>query len=240
MTFPTSLKFPMSKQYLFAYGSLINEKSRHRTIGRDTNAIPARVIGLLRSWSYRCNRKQYTAVSVERQIDHSKSINGVLIPLDDPINDLKALDCREISYARAIISHTSVIPLGSEQIELDAVIWVYETITALTPCNYSSTSKPVSTVSKCHSPSPSCPIPQSYIDCIITGCLSISLEFAQEFIRTTFGWSLQCMLNDRNHCVKHRKYPLYGNANCCIVDPQLIDGIVQDCLPYDLKYSRKY
>mmetsp|Transcript_2492 Transcript_2492/g.5277 ORF Transcript_2492/g.5277 Transcript_2492/m.5277 type:complete len:338 (-) Transcript_2492:121-1134(-) len=33
------------------------------------------------------------------------------------------------------------------------------------------------------------PIPQSYVDIIIRGCLSISHDFARRFLETTFGWS---------------------------------------------------
>ena len=36
--------------------------------------------------------------------------------------------------------------------------------------------------------SPICPIIQSYVDIIVRGCLSISKEFAIEFIQTTYGW----------------------------------------------------
>jgi hypothetical protein len=35
----------------------------------------------------------------------------------------------------------------------------------------------------------SCPIIQSYIDIIIRGCLSISHDFAKQFLLTTHGWS---------------------------------------------------
>jgi cation transport regulator ChaC len=38
----------------------------------------------------------------------------------------------------------------------------------------------------------SCPIIQSYIDIIIRGCLSISHDFAKQFLLTTHGWSSSC------------------------------------------------
>jgi hypothetical protein len=37
-------------------------------------------------------------------------------------------------------------------------------------------------------PSPEAPIAQTYVDTILRGCLSISEEFAREFLLSTKGW----------------------------------------------------
>jgi len=42
------------------------------------------------------------------------------------------------------------------------------------------------------------PIPQSYVDIIIRGCLSISRDFARRFLETTVGWSANGSLEQHN------------------------------------------
>jgi hypothetical protein len=70
------------------------------------------------------------------------------------------------STATNTLSSTTTTPLLSKQ---NSRIWAY------VPKHFDS-------------PSPDYPIAQSYVDTILRGCLSISPEFAKEFIETTKGW----------------------------------------------------
>ena len=187
-----------TQHYLFGYGSLINQKSRQRTIPRSISAIPARVSGFVRSWSYRCPKRQYTAVSVTRLSNLNELVNGVLVPLE--IEDLKILDSREKNYARGIVPASQIYT--EFNLPANAVVWIYENHTQLA-VNHSTSSLDFNE-KETHSPSPSCPIPQSYLDCIMVGCLNIGQEFAQEFIKLTKGWCEKSYLLDRNDA-EHQK-----------------------------------
>lgn len=209
-------------QYIFGYGSLISENSRKRTVNSD-KAIPVLVSGYTRSWSYKCPRREYTAVSVQHSKNKSDTINGVLIKLVDPQNDLLKLDLREKNYARGIIPIENIQFLQSHlyPIEKNAIIWVYENHTQ-EKINFSSTSQ--MHIQQEHSPSFDCPIPASYIDCILKGCLKYSYEFALLFLCSTKGFSYDHYLNDRDHELLNRKYCGEDSEGHEVVDMVLRDS----------------
>jgi cation transport regulator ChaC len=209
--------------YLFGYGSLINNESRRKTVPDCVTAIPIKVMGFERSWSYKCPKNNYTAVSVTRTTKNH-SINGVLIPLQDPNTELLLLDKREYCYARGVIPIDSIIPLHNTDIVKDAIVWVYETPTNLAK-NYSSTSKDVDRL--IHVPSPVCPIPMSYLDVILSGCLSFGYEFAKEFLLSTKGWCSKSLVNDRNW----KQQKCFNRMNRC----NTVDQLLRDCLPNEFK-----
>ncbi|KAI8824845.1 uncharacterized protein EV422DRAFT_516375 [Fimicolochytrium jonesii] len=228
------------QHYLFGYGSLINPHSRLRTVRTPTHAIPAVVRGLHRSWSYKCARKSYTAVGVRRIPDSPTArCNGVLIPLSDPDTELRMLDEREKDYVRGTlrvedieilhfntppspptISH----PFGTTSTSPAApvVVWVYE----LPP--------PSSRTSACmrpaapHTPTPCTPIPQSYIDCILTGCLAIHPTFARLFIDHTAGWDSGPWINDRAACERSVKRYVGAEAER---GAEEVDGLLREGVP---------
>ncbi|KAJ3323400.1 hypothetical protein HDV06_001920 [Boothiomyces sp. JEL0866] len=193
-------------QYLFGYGSLINKESRKKSIKTSTH-IPVRIKGLQRSWGYPCPKNHYTAVQVSK--NENASTNGVLIPLQDPIQDLLILDERELNYNRTRIDIKNIYHYFNNEIlhlPQDSIVWVYE--------------------SKNLKNSLQLPIPQSYIDCCLTGCLSISIEFAKEFITNTSGWSLFPLIFDRfteNKKIKQKVVELHLFV---IVDQLLIEHLV--------------
>jgi hypothetical protein len=196
-----------------------------RTVPSAHIAIPVKIMGFERSWSYKCPKNNYTAVCVSRTTTNS-SINGVLIPLADEASLLE-LDKRECNYARGKISVSTVISLSSFEVPVDATVWVYETHTELST-NFSSISNQEK--NNTHRPSMNCPIPLSYIDVILSGCLSFGREFAREFLVSTKGWCPKSVLNDRNREV--RKYSLsYGDNHRVIVDQLLVD-----VLPLEFKH----
>jgi len=213
--------FSRVNHFIFSYGSLMNPQSRLRTIPSSANsfAMPVFVSGLRRSWSYNCLNR-YTAVGVDRVSDINSLVNGVLVPLSNPSQDLALLDKREADYIRTLVSFNDIyistnnkildlIPLSSipffESFFENTVIWVYEN-----PDCYDDS---VDFESNSLVPSPSVPIPQSYIDCILQGCLLYSESFARQFISLTYGWDCAesldgSWLNDR----KKRKTKIYASA----------------------------
>ncbi|XJO73775.1 hypothetical protein BDV3_004702 [Batrachochytrium dendrobatidis] len=219
-----------SRHYVFGYGSLINHKSRLRTFSEPTVAFPVSVKGLRRSWSYRCSRRHYTAVAVKRCSDPSVKTNGVLIPINHPVNDLALLDDREKDYVRSIISLDD-IEFYSESHKQQlisptlygqrVVIWLYED-----PTGHISTAKT-------HTPCIHCPIPQSYIDCMISGCLEFGIHFAQQFVASTDGWE-GTWLDDRFASDALKKYVQRREIGEVLVDETriIVDWLLESLLPY--------
>jgi len=110
---------------------------------------------------------------------------GVLLPVDD--NVLKMFDQREMGYRRFLLSHNNVqrVPfLTDEHYRSRECRSFFETKEE----NPESLRLWVYVQEKNLYPTPDHPIVQSYIDTILRGCLSISEEFAAEFIASTEGW----------------------------------------------------
>ena len=208
--------------FLFGYGSLISKESRLRTLQRESAAaIPCQVKGLQRSWSYKCPKKSYTAVSVSRTSPEITT-NGVLIPLSDPVNDLKELDSREFYYARGVVALEDIVLLPSlssatanvkpllheteKRLPANAIVYVYENHNLLFE-NWNTNSKSQTVLSQVqHSPCAKFPIPQSYVDCILSGCLYYGEDFARDFVKSTHGWCYESFLQDRSLNNDCRKY----------------------------------
>ena len=114
---------------------------------------------------------------------------GVLLPVQE--RDLAAFDEREMGYTRKELdldavhvvpfleqedfyerheAHEIFLRIKDEKQDTDNVkLWIYE----------QQQPRP---------PTPQHPIVQSYLDVILRGCLTISEEFAAEFLETTIGW----------------------------------------------------
>jgi hypothetical protein len=217
------------RHFIFGYGSLINALSRQKTV-RNWSAltIPVKVQGLQRSWSYACPVKKYTAVSVHRTFAgksrESQFCNGVLVELPDADSSLPLLDKRELMYERSQLDLKDISLWssdGTSQVTLiqslstsglvpeEIVIWVYQTPTD----QISLRKQPIV-------PSSSYPIPQTYVDCILQGCLNYGTAFAQEFLKSTSGWCRKSWLNDRR--TQHQKLSGHGP-----IDFQTIDALIQ-------------
>ncbi|KAJ3097219.1 hypothetical protein HDU96_000461 [Phlyctochytrium bullatum] len=237
---PLTTSTPQPLHFLFGYGSLISAPSRRRTLARDTPALPVRVHHLHRSWSYHCPRRSYTAVGVARV--PGARCNGVLVPVPDPAQDLPALDAREAAYDRVQVAWEDVELLlddaatatpAAAAVPSDAVLWVYRLRDAAprTPTPDDEPEPTSSTTSAAvHRPSPVSPIPQSYVDCIVTGCLAISEAFALEFVQTTEGWDAGTWIDDRGAAGPVRRYvPCVGagEKGVCEEGARTVDEVVE-------------
>jgi cation transport regulator ChaC len=210
---PASMEPP--KIYLFGYGSLINQASRQRTLKNTASPIPVVVSGFERSWGYKCPRKNYTAVSVCRH--PSSTTNGVLIPVTE--DDFYALDDRELDYARGKVDVSNIQTLDNTILNPKDLIYVYEQQNPLFE-NFSTTS--LNKTCAPHTPSKLYPIPQSYLDCILAGCLQYGNDFARGFLTSTKGWKLELLLNDRGHTT-----PKCFAGSYCVVK---IDSLLSEIL----------
>lgn len=237
--------------FLFGYGSLISKESRLRTLQRESAAaIPCQVKGLQRSWSYKCPKKSYTAVSVSRT-SSDITTNGVLIPLSDPVNDLKELDSREFYYARGLVALEDIVlmpsissatanvkPLPHEtekRLPENATVYVYENHNILFE-NWNTNSKSQTVLPVQHSPCAKFPIPQSYVDCILSGCLYYGEDFARDFVKSTHGWCYESFLQDRSLNSDCRKYTCRKEESYSFCK-NTIDTLLSEVLVCTRRYS---
>jgi hypothetical protein len=70
-------------------------------------------------------------------------------------------------------------------------------------------------------PTLDCPITQSYLDVVVTGCLEIGKDFVAEFVRTTDGWD-GFWINDRDQ----PRYRRHISA-----DAEHIDTLLGELIP---------
>ena len=187
-----------AQNYVLGYGSIICSVSRAITCpelaASNVTATPVQVRHTERVWSKRSVRGM-TAMGIQRG-NPEATCTAVLLPVTSeqlllfderergydrlpvPVSHVEKVPFLESSYYDRIISCETVKQLLLEDHESDssstngvnADIWIYEPIDFCPPSREK-------------------PIVQTYVDTILRGCLSISEEFAADFLRTTRGWS---------------------------------------------------
>ncbi|KAI9006359.1 hypothetical protein DFJ74DRAFT_625244 [Hyaloraphidium curvatum] len=205
-------KHDSRRQFVFGYGSLLNEHSRRRTVPASSTAFPCLLKGYTRSWNYDC-RSTYTAVGLLP--DPAGVVNGVLIPLEEA--DLAHLDQRECDYERVVLNPRSLCLIDDGRSPLPVASAHGATI-------HTYVSRDPS-----HKPSSTIPIAQSYVDCIMQGATAtLGDEFARMFARLTRDWAsldsdgpawvddrpgaIQDVINGEEHHVSGRTSPANNGA----------------------------
>lgn len=180
------------KNYIIGYGSLINFESQNKT-GRSFSSTPATLHGFKRSWSVTYDHIEFCALGVFE--NQNSKINVVIFETEN----LDAFDLREHGYTRVEIKNHQLAPWKNEyKIPGDGKIWMYLPI-----------SEKIGTPSDKHF------IWQSYVDVILMGCVSIDLNFAYEFLKSTEGWNFNHIKDDRasSHYLKGLK-----NHDATVID----------------------
>ena len=244
----------VTQSYVLGYGSIMCPVSRAITSPElaSTVAIPVQVQNTERVWSKRSSVRGMTAMGVQRGIAGAKC-TAVMLPVTS--DQLRQFDEREAGYNRLPVPVQDIakVPFlveGSyyqdndcddmldnlllletrEESPQTTNIWIYE------PAMFCP-------------PSPDKPIVQTYVDTILRGCLSISEEFAEDFLRTTKGWSPAdfddvgddddkenyANNNHNNHFAVHwvndRHDPIYlrGDQDYMLKHADQLDAILQRC-----------
>ena len=87
--------------YIFGFGSTINQFSRNSTSIDISNSIPVRIskyFGYRRCWNFHCPTSKFTALGLEKTNSKSSStINGIIYPVNSNITEF---DKREEGYTR--------------------------------------------------------------------------------------------------------------------------------------------
>lgn len=188
------------KNYIFGYGSIINDESRLKTLGcscADDEAVAVYLspeFGYFRSWCYRSNTG-FTALGLipMNNQKYSSKICGIIFPVSNT-EALNAFDEREQGYERVLVNVKMVeinhnigchaAKARAKELELflqstNVNIWTY-----------------VPTLACLSSPDDEYPILQTYVDVCLRGCLAWGgEEYMKDFIRSTYGWS-DFFLND--------------------------------------------
>ena len=157
--------------WIFGYGSLICPDSRART-GLTGAAMPVMVRGFERHWSVAVGYAELSVLGLQRAGPEAE-VGGVLFALDDKA--FQHFDAREREYERVRLSPESIRPLEAEAPLPDGEHWVY-----------------LPTPAECPHP-----IAQSYLDVALRGCLTVSEDFAEHFLRHTHSWKPR--VNDRQN-----------------------------------------
>jgi len=180
------------KQYIFGYGSLIEQKSRQRTTPNIKTIIPAEIDGFKRGWFARTKTIGLSTTFLGCIPDLKSKLNGILYEINP--EELNATDLRENGYDRIEIPFEN-ITFYSKPIEYNSKIWIYS--------NSFSENK----IPDDYLPSKKYPIVQSYVDICLNGCIEIEdlfpkakeADFTKQFIQTTHFWN--------EHWVNDRIYP---------------------------------
>jgi cation transport regulator ChaC len=171
--------------FVFGYGSLICPESRAITAPEQSHKIatPVTVKNIERVWSKRTARGM-TAMGV-RFVEDAACI-GVILPVSD--QELALFDEREQGYDRKALLLSDVEQvsfLSDEHYEEDD----HDTFLQAKEHNATDAVQIWVYMQRVENPATAeHPIVQTYVDTILRGCLSISEEFAQEFIASTKGW----------------------------------------------------
>lgn len=178
------------QQYIFGYGSLIEDASRLSTTPSARNAWPVKVSGIARGWWARgaASGLTTTFLGAIKSARPEQWCNGVIYAVS--AEDLAATDRRESAgYQRCRIPRTNIEMLDGSGSVPDGDFWAY--LNLLQPKDISH-----------NLPSAQFPMVQSYVDICVNGCLQVEARyrtakgFTADFFATTDQWS-GFWVNDR-------------------------------------------
>lgn len=167
--------------FIFGYGTLINEPSRTSTSKRRVPAVPARIssgFGYVRGFIARSGLRSgggFTALGLRQpeKGEAASTINGTIFPVLNA-EEMAAFDRREGGYDRVEVDPVLIEPAGWQGLPRGGRVWIYV---------------PKGQEGKAELPDATFPLVQSYIDVVLEGALAEGVDFARELIATTFDWS---------------------------------------------------
>lgn len=176
----------MPADFIFGYGTLINEPSRTATSKRRVPAVPARIsggFGYVRGFIARSGLRSgggFTALGLRRpgEGEAASTINGTIFPVMNA-EEMAAFDRREGGYDRVEVDPAFIEPAGWQGLPRGGRVWIY------VPRRQEGNVQE----GKAELPDATFPLVQSYIDVVLEGALAESVDFARELIATTFDWS---------------------------------------------------
>lgn len=187
--------------YILSYGSLLSESSRKWHSNIHDPGVPVTLEGWQRAWCTRYADEGTTYAGAFKEA--GSTISGVLIPTH--ITD--ALRQRERYYDFVPVAPEVVRVQESQQDFLltGKTLWVCQT----RAIEYAAGEFP---------------LPQSYVDTCIAGCIEIGASFARQFVKETTAWD-SCWINDRA-----RSEPMFPRAaKLNNAQRKQIDQLLDEC-----------
>eukprot|EP01083_Nonionella_stella_P293186 997031_1 len=186
------------KQFVVAYGSLLNSKIRAKYVSEADamhQVFTIRIKKMIRSWEDEGVRLDVVHSNNERDY-----INGSIFQISS--NQLDKMDQNETSYGfkRCSIQHENIVILNSTfTFNTNDNVWIYQ---------LDHDKKPLFTYLPLN-------ISFEYVRCCLEGYTCYGHEFMLEFIKTTRNWN-QCYFRGliANHYAGHRSISL-NDITCC-------------------------
>eukprot|EP00927_Polykrikos_kofoidii_P078052 TRINITY_DN74932_c0_g1_i1.p1 TRINITY_DN74932_c0_g1~~TRINITY_DN74932_c0_g1_i1.p1 ORF type:complete len:803 (-),score=112.19 TRINITY_DN74932_c0_g1_i1:120-2528(-) len=201
-----------TEYFCFGMGSLINTPSRVGTAGPEAMcAIPVAISAdyqFCPCWNFqnRAGGSQLTAGGmVMRRDPRNKNPEaetvGVIYPCPGDAEKMAAMDEREVGYTRFNIPLQYIKSLGWQSIPEGITVFQYVPDTEL-PDDHPKRPKDEdgNPLPRAPFPTREYPLPQTYVDVCITGCLEYGRDFAAKWIKGFVGWPTThapFWLNDR-------------------------------------------
>jgi hypothetical protein len=231
------------------YGSLICPNSRAKTVPEIAGkcATPVVVEGVQRTWAKRARRMTAMGISF---VDNAECV-GVLLPVEK--KKLIQFDQREQGYNRIILNLNDIRPLlpvhdkENSQQNIESCSFLRAKNEYINGGAKEDNNAPIRiwvyVQQQLEPPNASYPIVQSYVDVILRGCLSISDDFAKEFILHTIGWSGAAgeeevdSYNNEAVWVDDRHDPIYSRAEqeWSLKRAEQMDELLQRYRPHQFK-----
>lgn len=189
------------KDYMIGYGSLLSDYSRRTYSGIEADVRPVIATGWRRGWTVRYGDEAATYAGVRQATGHL--LHAALVPTEIT----PELRHRERGYAFTEVDPARVHPDGADRSALpDGRYWIV-------------VNREQVRADEAH------PIPQTYVDTCLSGCLETGGEArARDFVRTTELWDAP-WIDDRDS-----PSPLYPRRT--VPGPgerETIDRILAEC-----------
>ncbi len=171
------------KNYLIGYGSLMQSKSRQRTLKVATDVYPIMIKGFERTWGIHGGHYKTTFLTLIK--NPKLSLNAIYYYTNN--EEIQKTDQRESGYCRIQIAKKNISPLGLSRLPL-GTYWVY-----------------AQKNNSVQLPTTQYPIVQSYVDIFIDGCMNVAQRyqlksFSKQCVTHTTGWpklNNNLWINDR-------------------------------------------
>lgn len=226
-----------AQSFVIGYGSIMCNFSRALTSPdiAKSPAVPVLVRNTERIWSKK-SVKGMTAMGV-RSVAGS-TCTGVILPVTS--SELLRFDEREAGYDRIRIPSCDVqrVTFLDESIYNEARDKSERILDILDGLGETESKIYMYKPTSFCPPSEENPIVQTYLDTILRGCLSISEDFAIDFISTTNGWSSE--ESDEVFWVDDRQSPIYSRADNVYIEENArkIDDLLKNYRPREFQWRK--
>lgn len=207
--------------FLFGYGSLINNKSISHTgksnIGKSIPVVLKKSAGFRREWVCfpKSKHGEYSFLAIKKSKSKSHNIHGVLAPI---YRNIKDFDKRENGYKRIKIKYDPNKKC------------CFKPLCGYKLPDYKCTIHFYIVSHNALKPTKECPITQNYIDVVVLGAMEYGLDFTEKIIKNIKGWrgegNVVHWIDDRS---KRKKRQYMKNVSCKIL--KKVDKILKKVIP---------